>query len=348
MTIRSARRLAAILAAVGLLLATGAVAASGSSRWPNAVHARERVPAADHHAAVPISYGVDIQAVFDVAGNPYLVANFTPDGRLATPSWSICRPSYLDICTPISDSQVLAPGPTPAGTVFQTSATYRGQTYIARTAPWQGTVHPTTPPHVDGSPRYHAPITPTGAQWTGGWGNEFDLLSIEACPTRSATRCVNLSAPARLGYGFSSQPVHPGAWFTGWYLFAFDQRLAKDTVFAEPGYLTPAVVPALKAGQAVARSAPLGPVTGPPPPTVQFLRRAITHDGRILVARIHCSVLCHVNLQVTDNRAVIGSHVTLTGSAMLGVRGKFRDGPLDVTLYVDDGPFVRGTTRLVP
>jgi hypothetical protein len=320
MKIGATRKLAASVTAAGLILAAGAIAA-------------------------PIGNGVSIQALYDKAGNPEMGANFIPNGNLAKPSWSKCPPPNVNICTPASSSQFLRAGPTPAGTVFQASATYRGQTYIARTAPWQGTVQATSPPALEGRPRYQAAVRPEGASWAGGWGGEFDFLSIEACRTRSATHCVNLSAAE--GEGFSSRPAIVGAWFTGWYLFAFDQRLAKDTAFAEPGYPTAAGIPPIRAGATVARSAPAGPIIGPTPPKVRILRNASTAAGKVLVARIRCSVTCHVLLQVGDNRTGSSARVTLTGSALVGVpREQLKPGTLDVTLYVDSGPFINGKTRL--
>ncbi len=125
------------------------------------------------------------------------------------------------------------------------------------------------------------------------------------------------------------------------------KRTTKDTAFAEPGYLTAAAIPPVKAGPTIARSAPVGPITGPAPPNIQCLRNATTPAGKILVARIRCSVPCHVFLQVNDNRTGSGARVTLTGSARVGVpRKQLRRGPLNVTLYVDTGPFVNGKTRL--
>jgi hypothetical protein len=156
---------------------------------------------------------------------------------------------------------------------------------------------------------------------------------------------VNLSAAN--GYGFSNRPVVVGEWFTGWYLFAFDQRFAKDTAFAEPGYLTAAAIPPVIASTTVARSAPVGPIIGPTPPNVRILRNASTAAGKVLVARIRCYVPCHVFLQVLDNHTGSSARVTLTGSALVGVpRKRLRRGPLHVTLYVDTGPFVNGNTHL--
>jgi hypothetical protein len=346
MRIQATRKLAASVTAAALVLTAGAVAANATSDGPNTTRARYRTPDVHRRISAPISDSVGIQAIYDEAGNPDLTANFLPDGSLAKPSWSICPPPDVNVCTPArSKSQFLQAGPTPAGTVFQASATYRGHTYIARTVPWQGTVQATSPPRLDGSPRYHAAVRPEGASWAGGWGSDFDFLSVEACRTTDATRCVNLSAAK--GYGFSSRPPIVGAWFTGWYLFAFDQRLAHDTAFAEPGYSTAAAIPPVKAGPTVGRSGPVGPIIGPTPPRIRILRNASTATGKILVARIRCSVPCHVFLQVDDNRTGSDARVALTGSALVGVpRKQLRRGPLRVTLYVDTGPFINGKTRL--
>jgi len=138
-----------------------------------------------------------------------------------------------------------------------------------------------------------------------------------------------------------------GAWFTGWYLFAFDQRFAHDTAFGLPGYGSPAAVPAINASATVARSVPLGPVIGPHAPKVWVLHDAILRDGRVLVARVRCSVRCHVWLQVDDNHTSSEARVTLTGSDLVGIpRQQLRDGPLNVQIYVDTGPLVRGKSQL--
>jgi hypothetical protein len=85
-------------------------------------------------------YGVDIQAVYDQNGNPALVANFS-NGGLAKPRWSICAPPDVSACKPVaSTSQGLTPGPTKPGTVFEASALYRGTTYTAISAVWEGQV----------------------------------------------------------------------------------------------------------------------------------------------------------------------------------------------------------------
>ncbi len=147
--------------------------------------------------------------------------------------------------------------------------------------------------------------------------------------------------------GFSNRPPVVGAWFTGWYLFAFDQRFAHDTAFALPGYESPATVPVVKGGATVARSTPLGPVIGPRAPKVSILHDAILRDGRVLVARVRCSVRCHVWLQVDDNHTGSEARETLTGSRLVGIpRQQLRDGPLNIQVYVDTGPLVRGKSQL--
>jgi hypothetical protein len=161
-----------------------------------------------------------------------------------------------------------------------------------------------------------------------------------------AKRCVTLSAPGE-GFGFSNRPPIIGAWYTGWYLFALDGRFAHDTIFAAPAYGSPASVPPWKLGATVARSAPTGPVIGPAPPRIFVLRRAILSAGRVLVARVRCSVRCRIFLQVDDNHTSSGAHVTLTGSALVGVpHRQLRPGPLNIQIKIDIGPLVHGKAQL--
>jgi len=116
---------------------------------------------------------------------------------------------------------------------------------------------------------------------------------------------------------------------------------------AVPGYTTPAAVPAVKASATVAHSAPLGPVIGPRAPKVSILHDAILRDGRVLVARVRCSVRCHVWLQADDNHTGSDARETLTGSGLVGIpRQQLRDGPLNIQIYVGAGPLVRGKSQL--
>ncbi len=224
-------------------------------------------------------YSVDIQAVYDQNGNPSLVANFAPNGGLATPRWSICAPPNTSVCTPVgSTSQQLTPGPTESGTVFEASAVYRGTTYTGISAVWEGQLHAVHPPALKGESRVGARVSPTVATWQGGWQTQqnyqrpqdgaqsggrapaIDQLRVEACRTRKATHCVNLSQVTWAG-STNGAPVRIAGRFKGWYLFAFDQHFSGDAAFATPAYRSPEDAPTLKVGPTVARSAPYGPVS---------------------------------------------------------------------------------------
>jgi|SRR5579875_843679 len=223
-------------------------------------------------------HGVAIQAVYDPSGNPVLDANFTPNGALAKPRWSICAPPDTRVCrTVASSSQELIPGPTGAGTLFKATALYRGTTYSAISAVWQGQVHAVSRPALRGAVRVGAQVTPTIASWRGGWKAEAsyhqqdgvasggraaatDQLSVEACRTRSGTRCLNLTPQSGASADSTGRAVRIAKRFKGWYLFAFDQHVAGDTAFATPGYSSPENAPTLHVGPTVARSRPYGPV----------------------------------------------------------------------------------------
>jgi hypothetical protein len=224
-------------------------------------------------------YSVDIQAVYDQNGNPSLVANFAPNGALATPRWSICPPPNSSTCTPASStSQELTPGPTRAGTVFQASAVYMGTTYTGISAVWEGQLHAVRAPTLKGEPRVGARVSPTVATWQGGWQTQLnyqrpqdgaqsggrapaiDQLRVEACRTRKGTHCLNLSQVTSAGSSNGSA-VRIGRRFKGWYLFALDQRFSGDAAFATPAYRSPEDAPTLKVGPTVARSAAYGPVS---------------------------------------------------------------------------------------
>ena len=253
---------------VGVAAAAVAVA-SGTSRLASSGTGTRGSRIADR-------YGVDIQAVYTAAGEPLLGASFSPNGALATPAWSICRPPDVSVCTPTGAEPLLRPGPTRPGTVFEAIATYDGRTYSARSAVWLGTVRAIAPPRLTGRPAVGATVTARKARWSGGWqtdpawrphdgpdsgggGASFDYLRIEACRTRGGERCMTISAPNE-GYGFSNRPPIIAARFAGWFLFSFDLRFAHDTAFAGVGLASPEDLPPAKVGPTIARSAPAGPV----------------------------------------------------------------------------------------
>lgn len=248
---------AAVFVAVGVLTARAALDAE----------------AATHPSP---GFGIEIQAVYDHDGNPALVANFAPNGGLAVPHWEICPPGTARCRTVHGASRSLDPGSTRAGTVFAATAVYRGRRYSAHTARWLGQVRAVRAPGLDGQPKAGITVRPVAALWRGGWEAETsyrarpglwsagrapasDALSVEACLTRSGTGCMNLT-PQEGADGFTRRSVRIPMRFTGWYLFAFDQRFAADTAFAGVAYSSPEAIPPLKVGATVARSLPYGPV----------------------------------------------------------------------------------------
>jgi hypothetical protein len=309
---------------------------------------------------------VQIQQSYDRHGNPSLVASADVTGSAARPRWSICTTTDTSRCAPVAHargnaaSTFLDPGTTAPGTVFRATLAYRGTTSVARTAVWTGTVHPVSPPTLTGSAHFHAVVVPHRASWAGGWAGlphpgtpgaaggppNVDELNVEACRTPTGRRCVDLTAQGRTT-AFSHRPPMIDNWFTGWYLFAFDQRIAAPVLIAEPGYGTPSIIPVVKVDATHARSLPLGPVTGPPRPTVAILHRAIPRAGRVLVARVGCVVRCAVSVSVSDRYTGSETRARVTGSALLGVPARrLRHGGLDVLVQVGSGPEIRGRATL--
>lgn len=288
---------------------------------------------------------VQIQAVFDSAGNPSLIAN----SGGSTPSWTICPPAPGSACHPVPRTKhaILNPGREPAGTTFVATVRLGGRTYTARVT-WHGQVRAVAPPRVVGPTRFGARVTVAAGVWTGGWGDEFDQLGLEACRTPSGTGCVVLSGGQ---YGCPGQPPNAtvGGWLPGMYLFAFDLRVARDGACAGVGYAYPGAVRPWPVGQIAARSSPTGPVTGPPRPTVSILPTARVHAGRVLVTAVHCATLCHLWLDAFGAASGSSGRATVTGSATVGVpRRKLVPGRLRVDLHVDDGPQISGQSRLLP
>ena len=309
---------------------------------------------------------VEIQQSYDRHGNPSLIANANVTGNTSRPQWSICTTTESRPCTPVAHasgyhtSAFLGPGSTAPGTVFRATVLYRGKTYVARTGVWQGTVHAVSPPALAGSARFQAAVVPHRAIWSGGWAGlpqpetagaaggapNVDELNVEACRTTTGRHCVNLTRQGRTT-AFSRRPPLIDNWFTGWYLFAFDERIAAPELIAEPGYGTPSIIPVVKVDATHARSLPLGPVTGPPIPRVAILHRAIPRAGRVLVARIHCAVRCTASVSVSDRHTSSGARMTLLGSALVGVPARqLRHGGLDVLVQVGTGPEMTGRATL--
>ncbi len=317
-----------VLALVALLVFCGLATASASL-----------VPAT--HRARPPAYGVDIQAIFNAAGDPWLVANFTPDGSLATPHWSMCPPAPQDACTPAaSKHQELKPGPEPAGTRFVAAARYAGRTYSAAVT-WQGRVQAVSAPAIAGIPREGSVITPLRAQWTGGWQGDSDQLGVEACARANGTSCRMLGG-GELGCPDNTSRPRLRGWFTGWYLFALDARLPTGDACAGTGYYANADLPVWRVGQTVARSPVLARITGPPRPTVRFLRPAVLTNGALYVARVRCPTRCTGRLDVEGGVSGAGCDFAFRGTRQLGVSpANLRHGMLIVSMHIDDSPDLR-------
>jgi hypothetical protein len=290
-----------------------------------------------------VRYGIGIQAVFDLAGNPLVVANFSPDGSLATPSWSACQPS-LSCQTVRSHGGELQSGPEPAGTRFIATAGFRGHIYRA-TVTWRGSVRAVSRPRLVGNRTLGGVLKPVAGRWRGGWGGESDQTGVEACLTKTGDHCRMLGG-GELGCPDSSSRTRLGGWFTGWYVFALDARSARDDFCAGTGYFANADLPLWKLGPAVVRSAALGKIAGPPRPRVKILSQARLSGGRLLVASLNCATLCHVTLEVDDAMVGLPARLTVTGQRMIGVRpGPLAHGPLTVDMRIDDSPLIHGMSH---
>ncbi len=291
-------------------------------------------------------FRVEIMAGLDRAGNPSLIANFLPDGSLATPRWSICPRARPTGCRRVRTVDgVLAPGPQPAGTRFLARATYRSRTYSA-TAIWHGRVRAVSLPTMSGSARFGAVLHPRAAQWVGGWGTELDQLGIEACRRSTGQQCRMLGG-GELGCPDHSSNTRLGDWFTGWYVFAVDARLPRDGVCAGTGYFANAALPLWPLGATVVRSEALGKISGPPRPTVRIFPHARLLAGGVLaVASLDCNARCHVWLTVSDRREGVSRHLSFSGRRTIGVRARaLKAGKLTIGMYIDDSPQVVGTTH---
>lgn len=246
-----------------VLLLTGGVAVAAAYALGNTTAQRHPAnDARDHDSTASAEgsaarYSVQIQAVFSPSGDPALVANFSPNGALATPRWSICSPPRYICVSARARHHELSPGRHPAGTVFRATANYFGHAYTARVT-WHGRVSAVSRPILTGFPRVGALVTPLQARWRGGWGREFDQLGVEACPTTTSRHCVMVSG-GQLGCPDHSRAILPKS-VDAWYLFALDARSPADGVCAGVGYSTESVIPVWPLGRTVVRSAPLGPV----------------------------------------------------------------------------------------
>lgn len=288
-------------------------------------------------------FSVTIQKVFTRAGDPLLVANFSPNGSLAVPRWRICQPQRL--CgTRAKANQVLMPGPEPAGTRFIAFATYGGQTYSAQ-ATWRGRIGSVSGPRLIGRRVPSGVLRPVAGQWRGGWGDEGDQLGVEACATPAGQHCHMLGG-GELGCPDDSSSSRLGGWFTGAYVYALDARMAADGACAGTGYSTNADLPLWKLAATVTRSRSFGRIVGPPRPRVHILRSATRAQSVLLVASVRCRRRCRVSIDVDDGTSGRSNQLTVTGTQTVGVpAGTLQHGRLTVVVHVDDSPRIVGHTK---
>lgn len=177
-------------------------------------------------------------------------------------------------------------GDVPAGTVFEATATYAGESASARSAPYLGRVSATAPPGLPGRLRVGALVRPMAARWMGGWGNERSYLQTQACRDRMGHGCVVIADQFYWnhcpGVGAVLDPR-----CVGWYVRAIDRRFGRDVAFptfavGKPEALRPSQ-PSPASG--VATFGPIRPAAGPPEsrcgrvgpwsrPRVRLLRKA--------------------------------------------------------------------------
>ena len=293
---------------------------------------------ASRPAPAAADQAVMIQAVFSSAGNPELAGSFQLSS--ATVSWSACLPGAA--CQAIASKLgFLSPGPEPAGTRFIASARFHGTSYSASRT-WNGQVHATSQPRLTGRLAAGEPLHLVAGAWTGGWGAEFDQLGAEACRTAAGTGCEML-AGGELGCVDASSHRRLGGWFTGAYVFVFDNRMAAGSACAGTGYDTNADLPLWHTSPTTLRSGLQGRIAGPARPRVHLLSKAITIGDRVRLARVSCTARCAARLEVESGTRGGMSFVRFTGTRYLSVpRSDVTPGRLMVVLHVDDGPGLRG------
>jgi hypothetical protein len=337
-----------------------AIAACGTTQAP----ARKR-------AEPPLAEQFQTAGLLDASANPE-PAVYAYTGGAGPIDWSMCAPGASK-CKPLPVTNGMAdPGAQPAGTVFKLTATSGSKTY-SRSFRWRGALRVERAPTLTGTARVGATVHVGAALWAGGWGTEHDDLGIEACRTARGTHCVMLTGAAlacsaagcgELG-GVVREPTAPtyarvGNWYTGWYLFALDAHFGNPTSLII-GYSSPAAIKPWPKNATIARSAPYGPVTGPPAPKVDFLSTGRRQGRHVFVATVHCAVSCSIEVSVTvkhpgaDGQSTWTAHEVITGTRTIGVSdtlplgqvsGTLPSGRVTVTVQVGNGPYVTGRSLI--
>lgn len=268
--------------------------------------------------------GAEIDGLgIDAKGYPSLQGGYSPDYALARPNWRICSPD----CGPVvSVSEFFETGPVPPGTTIELSTTFRGRTTTDRTPPWRGIVQNTASPTFTGAAQIGSRLTPRKGTWSGGFGDEFSLVGMQACLTPAMLDCRALTAS-------SFQPGNPesvelDAAYAGWYVGAVEARFGGGSAFTLPGYGFPPGVLSFYDAPRVSQTVAAGPLVGPVPPPTDAQRPTVSWRSRAAVRRrgladfgtARCPVACGLKLTV---KARSGGK-TRTRFANLGGTGTVR------------------------
>ena len=179
-----------------LLLASAALVAA-----PSATAAPALPPPPPPGAGVAVA-----TLASDGRGDPLLEA--TAEERGVDLTWRACDP---ECGAPIGRGTRLTPGPTAAGTVFEVRATVGGAERSARSPAWRGHLAVATPPTLDGEVRIGRPVAARPGTFSGGWGDDVQILGVRACRTPTAGDCRDLTPG-----GSGSAVVDPSV--AGWWV----------------------------------------------------------------------------------------------------------------------------------
>jgi len=314
--------------------------------------------------------GVRITArFFDADGWPSLTGAYQPDGSRATPSWTMCAPGCGD--TLATGSRYNA-GPTADGVTFEARTTVDGVTTTDRSTPWGGQVTSTASPTFDGQAVIGQTLTPHTGTWSGGWGDEFSLLGMRACPTAAGTDCRAMTPSSVQPGSYPTQIVIDAA-YAGWYVGAVERRLATGLPSPAILYLEtpPGRIASLAApvpGRTVATSPLAGPIPSPPPATPPLVtkpkppvvptrkatirKRALRSRSGMSLATLTCSTDCSAAVTMQHNSRKLTRNFKATAGRPTAVklrRGIFsrRATSLLVTVrFTGSSDVTRGTVRL--
>jgi hypothetical protein len=263
----------------------------------------------------------------DQDGWPVLAAKYGSSYAMpATASWRVCNPD----CGPVVATGFLfEPGPTAIGTTFEaTGTTVHGTPGTERSPAWGGQVTNTALPTFEGEPRVGQTLTPRAGAWTGGWGAEFGLVGMRACPSAAAQDCRAMTASILQPGNPAQITIDPA--YTGWYVGAIESRYGAGTAFPAIGYpfTPPGQVSQLRAPllrQTIVAGPLRGPVLGAPtsaPPTARLsftpratIRRRAARRGRALVlATVRCSGRCVAHAKLRHGSKTTTRRIVVTGA----------------------------------